>query len=296
MNKFRGLGVAMVTPFKEDKSIDEAALRKLTNFLIDNGVHYLVVQGTTGESPTLDNKEKQQTLDIVADENKGRLPIVFGIGGNNTKVVCDAFSKFDLTKVDAILSASPYYNKPTQEGIYQHYAAMSKASPKPIILYNVPGRTSSNLTAETTLRLANDFDNIIGVKEASGNMEQITKIIKDKPKDFLVTSGDDPIAMPLIASGCDGVISVIGNGFPKEFSNMVNAGLENNHELALKYHFLTFDMIPLLFAEGNPAGIKEVLKFKGICENHVRLPLVPVSNELANKIIAESGNIAGNEA
>ena len=291
INKFKGLGVAMVTPFTESGDIDYPALEKLTEFLITGGVDYLVVQGTTGESPVLSHNEKQQVLDTVCKVNKARVPVVFGIGGNNTaKVVSDLLS-FDLTKVDGILSASPYYNKPTQEGIYAHYASICGSTQLPIIVYNVPGRTSSNITAETTLRLANDFSNVVAVKEASGSMEQIMDIIQKKPDDFLVISGDDAITLPILASGGDGVISVVGNAFPSQFSKMVNAAMANDMVKAREYHYIVLPIIAQLFKEGNPGGIKEALAELEITSNHLRLPLVNVSEELCSSIKTETRNI-----
>ncbi|MFT4600937.1 MAG: 4-hydroxy-tetrahydrodipicolinate synthase [Arenicella sp.] len=291
MRKFRGLGVAMVTPFSADGSIDLPALEKLTNFLIDGGVDYLVVQGTTGESPVLSKEEKQLTLDTVAKINKGRKPIVFGIGGNNTQSVSKDLKTFKLDSVDAILSASPYYNKPTQEGIYQHYKVLAESTDLPIIVYNVPGRTASNILPETTLRLAKDFDNIFAVKEASGNMEQIMNLIQNKPDGFLVISGDDAITLPILAAGGDGVISVVGNAYPYAFGKMVEEGLNGNFEESRKFHYKILPIINPLFSEGNPAGIKESLTDQGIMENHVRLPLVNVSDELKNKIVSLGRNI-----
>lgn len=284
MDKFKGTGVAIVTPFNTDKSVDYIALEKLVNHLISNGIDYLVVQGTTGESVTLSKQEKEETLAFVIKINDGRLPIVLGIGGNCTASVVEAFKSTDITGVDAILSVSPYYNKPTQEGIYQHYKAIAEVSPLPIILYNVPGRTSSNVLPETTLRLANDFDNIIAVKEASGNLEQSMEIIKNKPANFLVISGDDALTLPMIASGGNGVISVIANAFPKGFSDMVSAALNNDMETARALHYKYFEMIHYLFVEGNPAGVKAALKELAIMNDTVRLPLVTVSNETNNKI------------
>jgi 4-hydroxy-tetrahydrodipicolinate synthase len=291
VNSLKGLGVAMVTPFSVDGEIDFTALSKLTTFLIEGGVDYLVVQGTTGESPVLSKEEKQRVLDTVCEVNNKRLPVVFGIGGNNTSAVANDLKTFDLSQVDAILSASPYYNKPTQDGIYAHYAVLSKASPKPIILYNVPGRTSSNVLAETTLKLAKDFDNIIAVKEASGNMEQIMSIIHHKPDDFLVISGDDAITLPILAVGGDGVISVVGNGFPSQFSKMVIAGLAGDMDEARKWHYQLLPVIGPLFAEGNPGGIKEVLAHLDIMSNTVRLPLVNVSENLKVQIKELTRNI-----
>ncbi len=291
INRLKGLGVAMVTPFDNEGNIDIDALKKLTTFLIEGGVDYLVVQGTTGESPVLSKTEKQQTLDTVVEVNNGRLPIVFGIGGNNTAALVNDLQTYNLSKVDAILSASPYYNKPTQEGIYQHYKTLAEATSLSIILYNVPGRTASNVLPETTLRIANDFSNIIAVKEASGNMEQIMALIQDKPEGFLVISGDDAITMPIIAAGGDGVISVIGNAFPSEFKNMVSAGLKDEMSTARAMHYNLLPIIPLLFAEGNPAGVKEVLKYKEICGDAVRLPLVNVSEKLKTALQKETDRI-----
>ncbi len=284
MNKFKGTGVAIVTPFKADKSVDYNALEKLVNHLIDGGIEYIVVQGTTGESVTLTKEEKKETLAFIQKVNNGRLPIVLGIGGNCTATVVDTLKTTDLTGVDAILSVSPYYNKPTQEGIYQHYKAVSEASTLPIILYNVPGRTSSNVLPATTLRLARDFKNIIAVKEASGNLEQCMTIIQNKPEGFLVISGDDAITLPFIASGGDGVISVIANAFPKGFSDMVRAGLADDMVAARKLHYKYFEMIHYLFVEGNPAGVKAALKELNVTGDAVRLPLVNVSEETNNKI------------
>ena len=284
MNKFKGTGVAIVTPFKADKSVDYNALEKLVNHLIDGGIEYIVVQGTTGESVTLTNEEKKETLVFIQKVNNGRLPIVLGIGGNCTATVVKTLKSTDLTGVDAILSVSPYYNKPTQEGIYQHYKAVSEASTLPIILYNVPGRTSSNVLPATTLRLARDFKNIIAVKEASGNLEQCMTIIQNKPEGFLVISGDDAITLPFIASGGDGVISVIANAFPKGFSGMVRAALADDMITARKLHYKYFEMIHYLFVEGNPAGVKAALKEQNVTGDDVRLPLVNVSEETYNKI------------
>jgi len=291
MNKFRGLGVAMVTPFDANGAIDYPALEKLTNFLIDGGVDYLVVQGTTGESPVLSKEEKQEVLNTVCRVNGKRLPVVFGIGGNNTSALADDFKSFDLSQVDGILSASPYYNKPTQEGIYAHYAYLANSTDLPIILYNVPGRTASNINAETTLKLANDFNNIIAVKEASGNMEQIMSIIQNKSDDFLVISGDDAITLPFIACGGDGVISVVGNAFPSQFKGMVEHALKDEMPDARKYHYGVLPIINHLFSEGNPAGIKESLAELDIMKNTLRLPLVNVSSQTKQKIVVLTRNI-----
>ena len=283
--RLKGMGVAMVTPFNKNGEIDFDALKKLTQFLIDNQTDYLVVQGTTGESPVLSEDEKLKVLKTVIEVNSGSLPIVYGIGGNNTLEVAKKLASFNIEGVDAFLSVSPYYNKPTQEGIFQHYKAISEHSKLPIILYNVPGRTSSNVTAETTLRIANACENVIAIKEASGSFEQIMDIIQDKPSNFLVISGDDAITMPFIAAGGDGVISVVGNGFPKLFSEMVNTGLNGDIEKSKTTHYKVLPIIKHLFSEGNPAGIKEVLSYLNIMEPHLRLPLVNVSENTKKTII-----------
>lgn len=290
-NNLSGLGVAMVTPFTSEKKIDWAALKKLTRFLIDKEVDYLVVMGTTGESPAISPTEKQQILDTVLAENKGTLPIVFGISGNHTAGVVNDLSRYDLTGVDAILSASPYYNKPTQEGIYQHYKAIAENTKLPIILYNVPGRTASNINAETTLRLAHDFQNIVAIKEASGQMEQIMNIIHQRPDDFLVISGDDALTWPILAAGGDGVISVVGNGFPATFKSMIQAGLDGKMREAQQAHYHVYPIISLLFAEGSPGGIKEVLAYRKIMGTDMRLPLVNVSEDLREALIKETQRI-----
>lgn len=292
-SKFRGLGVAMVTPFNASGEVDVDALKRLTTFLIDGGVDYLVVQGTTGESPVLSKEEKQLTLNTVSEVNNGRLPIVFGIGGNNTRALVEDLNAYNLSSVDAILSASPYYNKPTQEGIYQHYKTIAAATELPIILYNVPGRTASNILPETTLRLANDCENIFAIKEASGNMEQIMDIILNRPENFLVISGDDAITLPIITAGGDGVISVVGNGFPSQFSEMVKTSLNNDIVAARNAHYRVFPIINHLFAEGNPGGIKEVLAHLNIMDNYVRLPLVSVSPERKQTLIDLTNQING---
>lgn len=284
MDKFRGLGVALVTPFLENGGVDMAGLQRLVEHNINNGTDYLVVQGTTGESVTLTKEEKKSVLEFIIEINHGRKPIVLGVGGNNTAEIVESLKNMDTQGVDGILSVSPYYNKPTQEGIFQHYKAINQATKLPIILYNVPGRTSSNVTAATTVRIAKECKNIVAVKEASGNLEQIMHIINNKPKGFLVLSGDDALTLPHIAAGGDGVISVIGNAFPKRFSRMVHAAMEGDMVQARKDHYDLFELIPLLFAEGNPAGIKRVLSTLGICKEHLRLPLVPVSKELAAKL------------
>ena len=275
--------MAMVTPFKGDKSVDFNALDKLTEHLISGGVDYLVVQGTTGESATLTKSEKQDVLTAIVEKNAGRLPIVWGHGGNNTAALIQGFNEFDLNGVDAILAASPYYNKPTQAGIVAHYQAYADASPKPVILYNVPGRTSSNMTAETTLTLSS-HKNIIAVKEASGNLDQVGQIIKNKPSKFLVISGDDPLIIPHMSLGGDGIISVIANAFPKEFSTIAKYCFSGDYNEARNVHYLLIDFIHLLFAEGNPGGVKAACNVLGLMENELRLPLLPVSTELMSQL------------
>ncbi len=276
----RGTGVALVTPFKKDQSVDYDALQKLVNFVIDGGVQYIVSLGTTGETPVLSKEEKLDIFNCTHEAVAGRVPVVIGVGGNHTQGVIKEVEYFPLEKAAAILSASPYYNKPSQEGIYQHYKALAAAAPKPVILYNVPGRTGSNISAQTTLRLAKEVENIAGIKEASGNMIQCMHILKDKPKDFFVTSGDDHITLPLIACGIDGVISVAANCFPKEFCAMVLEALMGNFEKAQSLHFSLLDGFDLLFAENNPAGVKAFLYELGIIDNQLRLPLVPLSENI----------------
>lgn len=283
-SKLKGMGVALITPFKEDETIDFDALARLVEHQIKSGTDYLVVCGTTAETPTLTEAEKEQISEFVIQVNNGRLPIVLGVGGNNTKAVVEKLTTTDLEGVDAILSVTPYYNKPSQEGLYQHYAAIAKASPKPIILYNVPGRTGVNMTASTTLRLASEFKNICAVKEASGNFTQIDDIIKNKPEDFMVISGDDGITFPLITLGAVGVISVIGNAFPKEFSRMVRLALQGDYAKARQIHHRFTELIELLFVEGNPAGVKSMLALMGFIENKLRLPLVPNTIKTYEKI------------
>lgn len=278
MSKFKGTGVAIVTPFKEDRSVDYVSLEKLIEHLITGGIDYLVVNGTTGESVTLSRQEKLDVLAFAIKINNGRVPLVFGIGGNNTQDILDCFHTYDFTGVDAILSVSPFYNKPSQEGIYQHYKAIAAICPLPIILYNVPARTGSHMEAETVLRLANDCKNVIGVKEASGVIFNSMKIIKNKPAGFLVISGDDILNLPIIASGGDGIISVIANAFPKDYSNMVKAALIGDFKTAQQLHYKYFDMVHYMFVDGNPAGIKATLKILEICGDTIRLPLVKVTS------------------
>lgn len=284
MKALIGTGVALITPFKDDFSVDVEGLQKVVDYNIENGIDYLVVLGTTAESATLSKEEKQLVIDTVVSTNNGRLPLVLGIGGNNTQEVIAEVTARDLSAFTAILSVSPYYNKPTQEGIYQHFAAVAKAAPKPIILYNVPGRTASNILPETVIRLANDFENIVAIKEAAGDIVQAMRLISGCPKDFLVISGDDMIALPMVLAGGAGVISVIGEGFPKEFSKMITLGLDRKAQESYNIHYKIAPAIDYIFAEGNPAGIKAVFKALGICGDTVRLPLVGVSDGLRSKI------------
>ncbi|NBU80851.1 MAG: 4-hydroxy-tetrahydrodipicolinate synthase [Flavobacteriaceae bacterium] len=284
MQSLIGTGVALVTPFKKDFSVDVDALRAIVNFQIDNGIDYLVVLGTTAESATLSKAEKELVIKTVVEANQGRLPLVLGVGSNNTHDVVEELNSRNFSDFIAILSVSPYYNKPTQEGIYQHFKAIAEASPIPVIIYNVPGRTSSNMLPTTILRLANECKNIIAVKEASGDIVQAMKLIQGKPKDFLVISGDDMITLAMILAGGSGVISVIAEGFPKQFSEMVHLGLNKKVEDAYKLHYLLADSIDMIFEQGNPAGIKEVFKSLGLSENTVRLPLVNVDENLANRL------------
>ncbi len=284
MTLFSGVGVALITPFKEDLSIDYKAFEKLINHVIEGGVDYLVVQGTTGESATLDSTEKNAVLEFAVEITKSRVPIVYGYGGNDTRALINGLELLNTTGVSAFLSASPYYNKPTQTGIYKHYKALSDASPLPIILYNVPGRTASNIEAETTLRLASDCANIVAIKEASGDLGQMSRIIKGKPESFTVLSGDDDLILPQLSIGASGVISVIANAFPAAFSKLVHAGLEHDFKTARALHYTLSDVIPLLFKDGNPAGVKEVLKMLGIAEANVRLPLDTVTETTRNAL------------
>ena len=286
MQSLKGTGVALVTPFTSDNAVDVDALKAIVKFQIENGVDYLVVLGTTGEVATLNKEEKQQVIETVISANAGKLPLVLGIGGNNTQEVVEAIKSADLTSFEAILSVSPYYNKPSQEGIYRHYKALSQVSPKPIIVYNVPGRTASNILPETIARLAQDCSNIIGIKEAKGDIVQAMKMIASTPDEFLVISGDDMITLPMVLAGGAGVISVIGEGFPKEFSTMVNLGLQGKNEDAFKIHHKLAPAIDYIFEEGNPVGIKAVFNTLGLCNTDVRLPLVEASSSLQNKITA----------
>jgi 4-hydroxy-tetrahydrodipicolinate synthase len=279
----RGTGVAMVTPFKSNFEVDYDALGKLITFILDGGVEYVVSLGTTGETPTLSKDEKLQILEYTYEQVNGRVPVVVGIGGNSTHDLIKDLEKFPLDKATAVLSASPYYNKPSQEGLYQHYKALAAASPKPLLLYNVPGRTGRNMNASTTLKLA-EVDNIAGIKEASGDFAQCMQILKDKPSDFLVVSGDDNLVLPQIACGMNGVISVAANCFPKQFSQMVRHCLDNDYVSARMLHYQMLEGYDLLFAENNPAGVKAFLKELGVIENYLRLPVTPLSQSLHDQV------------
>jgi len=285
MQKFVGTGVALITPFKEDLTVDFDALVKLVNFNIDNGINYLVINGTTAESATISKEEKHRIIAIIVKTNAGRVPLVLGIGGNNTSEVIKEIQTTDLSNINGILSVVPYYSKPTQEGFYQHFKAIAEASDVPIILYNVPGRTAKNMNAITTIRLANDFTNIVGIKEAGNNMQQYLELLKNKPTDFLIISGDDDLALGITLAGGSGVISVIGQAYPKEFSTLINCGLEGKNKEGYAIHFKMMAIIDAIFEENNPAGIKTVLQALEICVNTVRLPLVKASAQLEEKIV-----------
>lgn len=286
MKALIGTGVALITPFKPDLSVDHQALAAIVEFNITNGVDYLVISGTTGESVTITAKEKKEITATIIEANKGRVPLVIGIGGNNTAAVIEELKSTDLSPFTAILSVAPYYSKPTQEGFYQHFKAIAEASTIPVILYNVPGRTAKNVEPSTVLRLANDFESIVAVKEAGNNRDQYLELIKHKPTDFLVISGDDDLVLGVTLAGGSGVISVIGQAFPKEFSKMIQLGLEGNAEDSRKLEARLMPIINLIFEENNPAGIKAVLKVKGYCKDVVRLPLVPATEALQAKITA----------
>jgi 4-hydroxy-tetrahydrodipicolinate synthase len=288
-SKLIGAGTALITPFNADFSIDFKSLGKIIDHQIKNGINYLVVLGTTGESVTLDKNEKEQVVSFVRDRAKGRVPIVVGIGGNNTTEVVQTLRSTDLRGIEAVLSVSPYYNKPNQEGLYRHFSEVAKASPVPVLLYNVPGRTGSNMLPETTLRIAKDHKNVIGIKEASGNIDQIMSILNHRPKGFLVISGDDSLTLPLIACGADGVISVVSNAFPKKYAEMVRLCLDNKWDKARKLHFELLDLIPLLFAEGSPSGVKCLMEMQKLCSNQVRMPLAKVSQALKLKLAHAAG-------
>jgi 4-hydroxy-tetrahydrodipicolinate synthase len=284
MKKFRGTGVAIVTPFKNDSSIDFAALGRVVNHIIKGGVNYIVVLGTTGESVTLSKDEKKATICYIKEAIDSRVPLVVGIGGNNTHEVVAQIRNTDLSGVDGILSVAPYYNKPNQRGLFQHFKAIATASPVPVIIYNVPGRTGCNIAAETSLKLAHEYENIVGIKEASGDMTQIMKIIKGKPENFLVISGNDMDILPVSAIGGAGVISVLANAFPAECTEMVNHSLKLNFKSAREIQFRFIEMIELLFADGSPAGVKAMLSIMNLCQNNLRLPLVPVSKAMFTRI------------
>ena len=286
MKELRGAGVALITPFTEDGHVDVEALKKVVAFNIESHIDYLVVLGTTAESVTLSKAEKQLVMRTVEEANAGVLPLVIGIGGNNTMALVEELQSEDLSAYDAILSVSPYYNRPTQEGIYQHFAALAQVSPLPIIVYNVPGRTGSNMLPETVVRLAKKFENIVAVKEACGDMTQVQELISKRPAGFLVLSGDDITALPTIVAGGDGVISVIGQGLPEEFSKMVHEGLDGNTELAYSYHYKMQEGMKLIFEEGNPAGIKVIFEYLGLAKPFVRLPLITASDALKHRIVS----------
>ena len=291
MQALIGTGVALVTPFRIDFTVDVEALIKLVNFQIDNNIDYIVILGTTAENATLNAAEKELVIDTIVKANNGRIPLVLGVGGNDTRQVVQELKKLDPKPFVAILSVSPYYNKPTQDGIYLHFAAISLASPLPIILYNVPGRTASNMLPETVIKLANDCKNIVAIKEAAGDIVQAMKLIANKPKDFLVISGDDMITLPMILAGGSGVISVIGEGFPKQFSKMVQLALARKVDEAYEIHYQLAECIDMIFEEGNPAGIKEVHKYLGLSGHKVRSPLVSVSKDLSDRIVNFTKNL-----
>ncbi|MBT8260970.1 MAG: 4-hydroxy-tetrahydrodipicolinate synthase [Bacteroidia bacterium] len=284
MKQLIGTGVALVTPFNDDLTVDHEALTNIVNYNIENGTDYLVISGTTGESVTITKQEKYDIIQTIAKANDARLPLVLGIGGNNTAAVIEEIKSTDLSNFTAILSVSPYYSKPTQEGLYQHFKAISEACPIPIILYNVPGRTSKNMEPATTLRLANDFKNIVAVKEAGNNVQQYLELLRDKPKDFHIISGDDDLALGVVLAGGSGVISVIGQALPKAFSKMINFGLEGKQDKAYKLHYSMMNIVNYIFEENNPAGIKSVLSTLGLCKKNVRLPLVEATAALSGKI------------
>lgn len=287
--QLRGTGVAIVTPFKQDESVDFEALGKLIEFIISNGIEYIVSLGTTGETPTLDKQEKLDILNYTFDKVNNRVPVVVGIGGNNTRSVVKDVETFPLEKAAAVLSAAPYYNKPSQEGIYQHYKAIATASPVPIILYNVPGRTGRNMEPSTTIRLANEVANVGGIKEAGNSIPQCMQLLRDRPEHFLVVSGDDDLVLPELAAGIDGVISVAANCFPKNFSDMVRAGLAQDFTLANQLNYPLIEAYNLLFAENNPAGVKAFLYELGLIQNVLRLPVVPLSSGIHQKVKAYLG-------
>ena len=283
-NIFKGLGIALITPFKSDSSVDYDALVRLVEYQIENGADFFCILATTGETPCLNKEEKEKIQKLVIDVNQGKLPVLMGCGGNNTAAVVEELKTTDWSGIDGVLSVCPYYNKPSQEGLYQHFKAIAQASPLPVVLYNVPGRTGINLKAETTVRLARDCENIVAIKEASGSLEQVDEIIKNKPTSFDVISGDDALTFPMIASGAAGVISVIGNALPKEFSRMIRYEFRGEYEPARKIHHRFTELYSLLFVDGNPAGVKALLHEMGMIENELRLPLVPTRITTMQKI------------
>jgi 4-hydroxy-tetrahydrodipicolinate synthase len=291
MQSLIGTGVALITPFKSDLTVDFDALKKVVNYQIDNGIDYLVVLGTTAENATITDDEKELIIETVVATNNGRLPLVLGVGGNNTGKLVEELKTRDFSDFVAILSVSPYYNKPTQNGIYAHFKEIALASPIPVLLYNVPGRTASNMLPATVVKLANDFKNIIGIKEAAGDIVQAMSLIQQLPKDFLVISGDDMITLPMVLAGGSGVISVIGQGFPELFSKMVRLGLQHKVSEAFVIHYALSDSINMIFEEGNPGGIKEIFKTLNLCQNYVRLPLVNVSDDLAKRLENFTNNL-----
>ncbi|MDT8400888.1 MAG: 4-hydroxy-tetrahydrodipicolinate synthase [Bacteroidales bacterium] len=284
MKQFEGLGVAMITPFKSDRSVDFKALEVITSHVIDSGCDYLVIMGTTSEAVTLNQEERDAAASYIKEINNGRLPLVLGIGGNNTQQLTDTIKRTDFEGIDGILSVAPYYNKPGQKGLMLHFKEISMVAPVPVILYNVPGRTSCNIDAETCLELAWGFDNIVGIKEASGNLAQVMKIINGKPDNFLVISGDDLLALPIITLGGSGVISVLGNAFPSEWKEMVSLALKSKISNARELHYKYTELIDLLFVDGNPAGIKSLMNSLGLCQNYLRLPLTAVSRQTGIRI------------
>jgi 4-hydroxy-tetrahydrodipicolinate synthase len=292
-DRFRGTGVAIVTPFSKSGSIDFSAYGRIIEYVIKGGVDYLVSLGTTGETPTLSMQEKKEIVEFSVKRIKGRIPLVVGIGGNNTSDVISSVKTIPLRGVDAILSVCPYYNKPQQEGIYRHFQEVAGVSPVPVILYTVPGRTGSNISAKTTLRLASECPNIIGIKEASGNLDQVFQVVKGRPAGFLVISGDDGLTLPLLSAGADGVISVVANAYPREFSSMVRFGLKGDFSGARKIHYLLIDFINALFADGSPSGVKTALNRKKLCKEYVRLPLVQVNRETKKRILLLMNQIEG---
>ena len=284
MKKFKGTGVAVITPFKNDLSIDFSAMGKILEHLIEGGVNYIVLLGTTGEAPTLSKDEKSALTSFTVETVSGRVPVVLGIGGNNTSEIVSIIRESDLEGIDAILSVAPYYNKPCQKGLYQHFRQISMASPVPVILYNVPSRTASTIEPETCIQLARDCQNIIGIKECSGNFENLLKIIRDRPEDFLVISGNDMEILPFAAAGGAGVISVLANAFPAECSEMVSQAIRGNMKIAREMQLRYLELTAILFAEGNPGGIKAMMTYLNLCQNYLRLPLMPVSRSLQGRI------------